>query len=148
MSLKEQIENDLKGAMKAKEALKVSCLRLVKSAIKNKEIDLKGALDDNQVIAILSTLCKQRKESIEQFKKGGRNDLVKQEESELAILENYLPKQLSEKELEEIIVKAIAEIGAKDPKEVGRVMKTVMPAVAGRADGKRINAIVLKKLNP
>ncbi len=146
MSLKEKIESDLKEAMKAKETVKVSCLRLVKASIKNKEIDVRGILDDNQVIVILSTFAKQRKESIEQFKKGGRDDLVRQEESELAVIEGYLPKQLSEKELEEFVVRAIAATGAKDPKEVGKVMKAVMPKIAGRADGKRINAIVLKKL--
>ena len=148
MSLKEKIENDLKEAMKAKESLKVSCLRLIKAAVKNKEIDVRGALDDAQITSILSTLAKQRKESIEQFKKGGRDDLVKQEEAELAILNSYLPKQMSEKEIEEIIVKTIAEVGAKDIKEAGKVMKAVMPKVAGKADGKIVNAIVLKKLNP
>ena len=148
MSLKEKIENDLKEAMKAKESLKVSCLRLIKAAVKNKEIDVRGALDEAQITSILSTLAKQRKESIEQFKKGGRDDLVKQEEAELAILNSYLPKQMSEKEIEEIIVKTIAEVGAKDIKEAGKVMKAVMPKVAGKADGKIVNAIVLKKLNP
>lgn len=148
MSLKEKIENDLKEAMKAKESLKVSCLRLIKAAVKNKEIDVRGALDDAQITSILSTLAKQRKESIEQFKKGGRDDLVKQEEAGLAILNSYLPKQMSEKEIEEIIVKTIAEVGAKDIKEAGKVMKAVMPKVAGKADGKIVNAIVLKKLNP
>src|SRR3989344_2636394 len=136
MSLKEKIENDLKEAMKAKESLKVSCLRLIKAAVKNKEIDVRGALDDAQITSIWSTLAKQRKESIEQFKKGGRDDLVKQEEAELAILNSYLPKQMSEKEIEEIIVKTIAEVGAKDIKEAGKVMKAVMPKVAGKADGK------------
>ena len=148
MSLKEKIENDLKEAMKAKESLKVSCLRLIKAAVKNKEIDVRGALDEAQITSILSTLAKQRKESIEQFKKGGRDDLVKQEEAGLAILNSYLPKQMSEKEIEEIIVKTIAEVGAKDIKEAGKVMKAVMPKVAGKADGKIVNAIVLKKLNP
>lgn len=146
MSLKEKIENDLKEAMKAKEAAKVSCLRLIKSAIKNKEIDVRGTLDDAQTTAILSTLAKQRKESIEQFKKGGRDDLVKQEEAELALLEVYLPKQMSEKELEEIVIKTIAETGAKEAKEAGKVMKALMPKIQGRADGKVVSFQVLKKL--
>ncbi|MDP2599387.1 MAG: GatB/YqeY domain-containing protein [Deltaproteobacteria bacterium] len=148
MSLKEKIENDLKEAMRAKDALKLSCLRLVKSAVKNKEIDVRGALDDSQVIAILSTLAKQRKESIEQFKKGGRDDLVKQEEAELAVLETYLPKQMSEKELEEIVIKTIAETGAKGPQEMGKVMKALMPKITGKADGKEVSALVQKKLTP
>ena len=146
MSLKEKIEEDLKNALRAKESLKVSCLRLIKAAIKNKEIDLRGTLEDPQVLSILSTLSKQRKESIEQFKKGGRQDLVRQEETELALIEGYLPQALTEGELLDIIASAIAETKAQGSKDVGKVMKAVMPKITGRADGKLVNALVLKKL--
>lgn len=141
------MEEDLKAAMRNKETAKLSCLRMVKSAVKYKEIDLRAELDDAQVIGILMTLAKQRRESIDQFKKGNRPDLVAKEEEELAFIETYLPKQLDEAELGKIVEAAIAETGAKAPSDVGKVMKAVMPKVAGRADGKRINAVVLEKLS-
>ena len=141
------MEEDLKQALRDRASLKVSCLRMVKAAVKNKEIDLRAELNDTQVIGILTTLAKQRRESIEMFKKGNRPDLVQKEEEELAFIETYLPKQMDEAELTKIIEAAIAEVGAKAPIDVGKVMKAVMPKVAGRADGKAINAIVLKKLS-
>ncbi|OGQ47760.1 MAG: glutamyl-tRNA amidotransferase [Deltaproteobacteria bacterium RIFCSPLOWO2_02_FULL_46_8] len=147
MSLKQKMEEDLKQALRDRASLKVSCLRMVKAAVKNKEIDLRAELNDTQVIGILTTLAKQRRESIEMFKKGNRPDLVQKEEEELAFIETYLPKQMDEAELTKIIEAAIAEVGAKAPIDVGKVMKAVMPKVAGRADGKAINAIVLKKLS-
>ena len=146
MSLKAKIEQDILQALKAKDAAKVSCLRMLKAAIKNKEIDLRKELDDGQTTAILSTFVKQRKESIEQFKKGGRDDLVKKEEAELAMVEGYLPKALSEKELEAIVATAIQETGAQGSKDLGKVMKAAMAKTAGRADGKIISALVSKKL--
>ena len=147
MSLKAKLEEDLKQALREKASLKVSCLRMIKAAIKYKEIDIRGELNDAQVIAILSTSAKQHKESIDQFKKGNRPDLVAKEEEELVLIETYLPKQMDEAELTKIVEAAIAEVGAKAPSDVGKVMKAVMPKVAGRADGKLINAIALKKLS-
>lgn len=146
MSLKEKIEQDLKQAMLAKETARVSCLRLVKSAIKNKEIDNRKPLEEGQVVALLSTLAKQRKESIDQFKKGGRTDLVSQEEAELALIETYLPKALDEAELLKIIEAAITETGASSPKDMGKVMKALTPRTIGRADGKVVSEWVKKKL--
>lgn len=141
------MEEDLKQALRDRASLKVSCLRMVKAAVKNKEIDLRAELNDTQVIGILTTLAKQRRESIEMFKKGNRPDLVQKEEEELAFIETYLPQKMDEAELTKIIEAAISEVGAKAPSDVGKVMKAVMPKVAGRADGKAINAIVLKKLS-
>lgn len=146
MSLKTKIDDDLKQAQRAKEAAKLSCLRMVKAAIKNKEIDLRKELDDGQVIAVLSTMAKQRKESIEQFKKGGRDDLVSQEEAELALLEIYLPKAMSEADLLKLVEAAVQESGAQGAKDIGKVMKALMPKIQGRADGKWVNQVVLKKL--
>ncbi|OGQ04493.1 MAG: glutamyl-tRNA amidotransferase [Deltaproteobacteria bacterium RIFCSPLOWO2_01_44_7] len=146
MPLKNKIEEDFKQAVRGKETLKVSCLRLIKAAIQNKEIDVRGKLDDSQILSILSTLAKQRKESIEQFKKGGRNDLVKNEEAELKLIETYLPKALDEAALAKIIEQTIAEVGGQGAKDVGKVMKAVMPKIAGQADGRVVNQLVLKKL--
>lgn len=146
MTLKTKIDNDLNGALKAKNALKVSTLRLVKSAIKNKEIDARGELKEDQLLQILSTMIKQRKESIEQFEKGGRNDLAAKEKEEIAFIEAYLPKQLSEAELAGLVQEAIAAVGAKGPQDMGKVMKALMPRVAGKADGKLLSELVRKKL--
>lgn len=146
--LKKKIEEDLITALKAKEALKVSCLRLIKAAIKNKEIDLRGAIQEPQLLQLLSTMAKQRQEAITLYKQGGRNDLADKEAKELAMIESYLPKPFSEKELLTLIAAAIAETGAKDPQEMGKVMKALTPKTAGRADGKIVSDWVKKKLSP
>lgn len=146
MTLKTKIDNDLNEALKAKNALKVSTLRLVKSAIKNKEIDAKGELKEDQVLQILSTMIKQRKESIEQFEIGGRNDLAEKEKGEIVFIEAYLPQQLSEAELTSLVQEAIASVGAKGPQDMGKVMKALMPRVTGKADGKFLSELVRKKL--
>ncbi len=146
MGVKEKIMADMKEAMKAKDMIKVSTLRLLLSEIKNKEIDKKGELTDEEIYALIQKAVKQRKESIEQYRFGGRNDLVQKEETELKILESYLPEQLSEEELERIIEEAIKETGATTMKDMGKVMKIVMPKVKGRADGKIVNEMVKKKL--
>jgi len=147
MSLLERIDSDLKAAMKASDRVALTTIRGIKSAVKNREIQKGGALTDEEVISVLSTLAKQRKESIEQFKKGGRDDLVASEEAELEILRRYLPEQLSEEELARLIREAIDETGASGPKDIGRVMKTVMPRVKGRADGKEVNRKVSEILS-
>ena len=156
MTLKEKIESDVKTAMKSKDALAASALRMVIAAVKNKEIEdvsqgklkLGESLDDAGVIKVISALAKQRQESIEMFKKGGRDDLVKKETAEHALLEKYLPSQMSESEVEKIVVEAIKESGAAGPKDMGNVMRLVMPKIAGRADGKLVNEIVRRKLTP
>lgn len=146
--LKAKIEGDLITALKAKEALKVSCLRLIKAAIKNKEIDLRGEMSEPQCLQLLSTLAKQRQEAITLYKQGGRTDLAEKEAQELAIIESYLPKPLSEKELLALIDAAIAESGAKGPQDMGKVMKLLTPKTTGRADGKTVSDWVKKKIVP
>lgn len=147
MPLKARINDDLKGAMKAKDALRVDCLRLILSTVKNREIEKRGELDDAEVLKVLGTLAKQRAESIEMYRQGGRSDLVAKEEAELQIVQAYLPKALSEAELAALVAEAIAESGAASPKDMGKVMKAIGPKVAGRADGKAVSEAVKEKLS-
>ena len=149
MSLKEQLTEDMKTAMKAKEEGKqrLGVIRLVRGAIRQVEIDGKKELDDEGVIAIISKEVKQRRDSIEEFMKGDRQDLVEQNEAEIAILMEYLPKQLSEDEVRELVKAAVAESGATTAKEMGKVMKVLMPKVKGKADGKLVNNLVKEFLN-
>lgn len=146
MPLKEKIEEDFKQAMRKKDALRVSCFRMMKAAIKNKEIEKRTPGDDPMVLGVLQTLAKQRKESIEQFKMGGRQDLVEKEEAELKLIESYLPKQMPEEELIRLIEESIQEAKAQGPKDMGKVMQLVMSKAQGRADGKIISQWVKKKL--
>ena len=146
MSLKERIQTELKEAMKAHDEIKVSTLRLLNSSIKNKEIDERKPLDDEGLLAILSTAAKQRRESIDQFEKGGRQDLADKEKAELAILQQYLPQQLSKDEVAAVIKETIAETGTSGAKDMGKVMKALMPKVKGKADGKLVNELVKELL--
>lgn len=149
MSLKAQLMDDMKAAMKAKEAgkQKLAVIRMVRSAIRQAEIDgTKKDLDDNDIIGIISKEVKMRKDSIEEFKQGGREDLVKQTEDEIAVLMPYLPKQMSEDEVRELVKEAIAATGATTHKDMGKVMGKLMPKVKGRADGKMVNSIVKELL--
>jgi len=147
MSIVEQVEKDLPAAMKAQEALKLSVLRMMKAALKNKQVELGKALDDAQAVAVLRTLVKQRHESVEQFRKGGRNDLADKEEAEIKIVESYLPAAATEEEIDVAVVAAIAETGATGSKDLGKVMKTAMAKLAGRnVDGKRVNEKARAKL--
>ena len=144
MSLKEQLTEDMKTAMKAKEAGKqrLGVIRLVRGAVRQLEIDGKKELDDAGVLAVLSKEVKQRRDSIEEFRKGGREDLVKRNEEEIAILMEYLPQQLSEDEVRSLVKEAVTASGASSPKDMGKVMKLLMPKVKGRADGKLVNDLV------
>jgi len=133
-------------ALKAGEKARLSTLRMLMSAIKYKEVDAKHQLDDEEVISVISTLIKQRHDSIDQFRKGGREDLVDKETKEVEVLKGYLPPQLSEEEVRNIITKAAAETGATGQKDMGKLMKAVMPQVKGKADGKLVNEIVKEVL--
>lgn len=144
--LKEQLDAELKIAMKAQDKTRLSTIRAIKSAVKTKEIDLQKELSDAEIQDVIATLVKQRRDSIEQFSKGGREDLVTQETTELNVLLEFLPQQLTEAEVEALVDKALVELGASSLKDLGRVMKHVMSQVAGRADGKLINQIVKRKL--
>ncbi len=151
MSLKEQLTEDMKTAMKAKEEGKqrLAVIRMVRSAIRQQEIDGNGkqALDDEGVIAIISKEVKMRKDSLEEFRKGDRQDLVAQTEAEIAVLMPYLPQQLSEEEIRAFVQEAVEKSGASSQKDMGKVMGLLMPKVKGRADGKLVNSIVREMLN-
>lgn len=149
MSLKEQLTEDMKQAMKAKEAgkLRLSVIRMVRSAIKNVEIDSKKELSEEGVLDIVSKEVKMRRDSMEEFKKADRQDLVDQLEQEIAILLPYLPQQLTEAEVRALVSEAVATSGAASPKDMGKVMALLMPKVKGRADGKLVNNIVRESLN-
>jgi hypothetical protein len=147
MGLVELIDKDLRSAMKAQEALRLSVLRMVKAALKNKQVELQKELEDSEVAAVLRTLLKQRRDSVEQFRKGGREDLAGKEEQEIKILEAYLPAAASDEEIATAVAAAIAETGATSAKDLGKVMKAAMTKLAGKnADGKRVNEIVRTKL--
>ena len=147
MGLRHRIAEDVTKAMKEGDKLKTNALRMALSAVKYIEIEKKRELDDEETIGVLSTLNKQRRESIEQFKKGNRPDLVEKEEKELAILTTYLPEQISEDELLKIVKESAAECGATGPNDMGKLMKVLMPKVKGRADGKVVQDMVKKALS-
>ncbi|MCK4728911.1 MAG: GatB/YqeY domain-containing protein [Desulfobacterales bacterium] len=146
MSLQEMIQNQLIVATKKKDAVHVGTLRMLRAAIKNREVELQAGLDDQEILRLIRTQIKQRKEAIHQFKKGGRDDLVNKEERELSVLMSYLPEQHSPEAINDIVTGVIQELGAKDLKDMGRVMKTVMGQLAGSADGSLVNEIVRKHL--
>lgn len=147
MTIKEKLQQDLKESLKNKDTLRLNTIRSIINAIKNKEIDLRRELEEEEIFGILNTLAKQRRESIEQYGKGGRQDLVEQETKELKIIKEYLPEQLSEEEIEKIVKETINELNATSMKDMGKVMKAVMPKVKGRADGKKVNEMVKKILS-
>ena len=146
MSLKTQILEDIKAAMKAKETIRLGTLRLLSAAIKQKEVDERIELDDADVLAILEKLIKQRKDSISQFEKAGRQDLVDAESAEVVVLSAYLPAQLSEAEITSAIDAAIASTGAAGPKDMGKLMGVLKPQLAGKADMGKVSALIKSKL--
>ena len=139
MSLLQRLDEDLKTALRESDKLKLSAIRLVKAEVKNRQIERGRDLSDEEILSVISMLAKQRRESIEQFSKGGRNDLADQERRELAILQVYMPQQLSPEELDSLILQAIQESAARDEKDMGKVMKVLMPRVRGVSDGKAVN---------
>jgi uncharacterized protein YqeY len=146
VSLKDRITEDMKAAMRAKEAARLSAIRLLQAAIKQKEVDERIVADDAAVLAIVEKLIKQRKDSIEQFSKAGRTDLVDKEQAELDLLTGYLPQQMSDAELDAAIEAAIAESGAAGPQGMGKVMAVLKPRIAGRADMGKASARVKQRL--
>lgn len=147
VNLKEKINSEMVSAAKAKDKIKLSAIRMIKSALHNKEIDLKRELSDEELLQVLSSIVKQRKDSIEQFKRGGRLELAEKEEKELAIVQFFMPEQLSEEEIETEIEKAIENVGAVSIKDMGKVMKVVMSRLTGKADGKIVSEKVKAKLS-
>lgn len=150
MTISERITQDVTAAMKAREGHRLSTLRMVKSAIKNKEIDKRAPLDDQEALAVLSTLIKQRKDSIEQFTKGGRKDLADKEAAEITIIEGYMPKAAGEEEIAAVVRSTIAEMGSPTMKDMGAVMKNSMAkftASGTRVDGKVVSETVKRLLS-
>ena len=147
MSLQSEISAALKDAMRAKDEAKLASLRLVLTAIKNREKEVRRSLEDSEIISLISTQIKQRKESIDHYRKAGRDDLVKAEESELQILQAYMPEELSAEEMSQALDEVISEVGAVSIKDMGKVMKAAMAKLAGRADGRAINEMVKEKLS-
>jgi hypothetical protein len=147
MAFKEKMDGEMVLAAKAKDKIRLSALRMLKSGLHNREIDLKRELGEAEFLQLLSSMVKQRKDSIEQFAKGGRTDLVEKEEAELKVIEEFLPAQLSEAELDATISEAVREVGAEGIRDMGKVMKVLMPKLTGRADGKAVGEKVKARLS-
>jgi uncharacterized protein YqeY len=147
MSLRDRLSEDLKLAMKARDQLRMDVIRMIKAAVLNKEVEMKKDLDDAEMSRIMTTMIKQRKESVEQYEKGQRAELAAKERQEISIIESYLPKALSADELERVVESVIRESGAGSAKDMGAVMKAVMARLAGQpADGKQVSDLVRSKL--
>ncbi len=148
MTIQEKIQSDLAEAMRSKEALRLSVLRMMKSAVKNKEVDKMRPLEEAEALGVLNTLVKQRKDSVEQFRKGGREELALKEEAEIKIIEEYLPPGASDEDIRRAIEEAVQETGAASIKDMGKVMKATMARLSGKtADGSRVSQLVKEKLS-
>jgi hypothetical protein len=151
MSISEQIQKDITAAMKARDEARLSALRMVKAALKNREIEKMAPLDDNEAQKVLATLIKQRKESVEQFRKGGRNEMADKEQAEIGLIESYMPKAATEEQVVAGVRAVIAEMGAPTMKDMGTVMKNAMARFQGagiRVDGKQVSDTVKRELTP
>lgn len=142
MSIRDDLKRSLVESAKARDQIRLDTVRSIQSAVRYKEIEKRGELTELEILSVIRTLCKQHRESIEQFKKGGREDLASKEERELGILEKYLPAQLSREEIEKVVKQVVAETGAKGAGDLGRVMKEAMKQLAGKADGKIVSEVV------
>lgn len=146
-SLKDRLQADLAEALRARDEVRKSALRMAMAAIRNAEIEKGGGLDDQEAVAVLQKQVKQRRESIEEFRRGGREDLAAREAAEIAVLEQYLPEAATPEEIEAAARRVIAETGAAGPRDIGRVMPVLIREFAGRADGRQINEIVRRLLS-
>jgi len=147
VAVKEQLELELKQAMREKDALRLSVIRMLKSAIKYREIELIKPLDEAGVLAVISSEIKRRRDSVEQYKAGNRNDLAEKEEAELRILQGWLPAQLGVEEIRKLVEAAVLKANAQGPKDMGAVMKLLMPDTQGKADGKVVSELVKARLS-
>jgi hypothetical protein len=147
MTLQETITAAMKDAMRAKDSLRLNAIRLMRTAIKNREIDARQELGDQEVIGVLSTLVKQSRESAQVYRENNRIDLAEKEEAELAVIQEFLPAQLSEEEIRRMIEEAVAQTGASSMKEMGQVMKVVAAKTLGRADGRLVSELVKARLS-
>jgi uncharacterized protein YqeY len=147
VGLKTEIQDEMKAAMKRADRVTLSTLRLLLSALHNEEIKERRELSAEEILKTIASLCKQRQEAIEYFRKGGRTDLLEQEEAELAVLRRYLPEALREEEIRALIRSSIEEVGARGIQDLGKVMKQVMPKVTGRSEGKRVSELAKEILS-
>jgi len=147
MSLKVKLMDDFKKSMKEKDVVKKRTITLVRGDIKQKEVDTREELNDEQILDIIAKQVKQRRDSIEEFKKGDRQDLVEESQLEIAVLMGYHPEQLSEEEVRKVVLSVIEEVGATSPKDIGKVMPQVIAKTKGKADGKMISKLVKEMLN-
>lgn len=146
MSLQERLMEDLKSSMKNRDKVKKDCITMIRAAIKQREVDERVELSEEDIVEIIAKQVKQKRDAIEDFKKGQRDDLVDLTEKEIDILLEYLPRQLAEEEIDEIVKEAIEQVGANTIKDMGKVMSIIMPKVKGRADGGLVNKIVKQYL--
>ena len=148
MSLEEKLVEEMKQAMKSNDKLRLSTIRMIRSGLKNKEIELRKKLEDEDILKVIQVLVRKGEESVEQFQTGGRMDLVEKEKREIEILKSFLPQPLSHEEILKVIDQSIQETQASSPKDIGKVMKSVIPKIGGKADGKLINQLVKERLSP
>jgi uncharacterized protein YqeY len=148
MSLEERLVEEMKQAMKSNDKLRLSTIRMIRSALKNKEIEVRKKLEDEEIAKVIQVMVRKGEESVEQFQAGGRMDLVEKEKSEIDILKSFLPQPLSQEEILKIIDQTIQETQASSPKDIGKVMKSVIPKIGGKADGKLVNQLVKERLSP
>jgi uncharacterized protein YqeY len=146
MALRERLDEDLKSAMRAKDSLRMNTVRALKSAVKYREIELMKPLDDAGILGVMATEIKRRRDSVEQYRAGNRADLADKEEAEIKILQEFLPQQLTQEEVEAKVAEVVARVGAQGPKDMGAVMKALLPEVQGRADGKVVSELVKRRL--
>lgn len=146
MSLKQKLQEDLKSSMKNKDTVRKSVVTLIRASIKQYEVDNRTELSEDGIIDVIAKQLKQRRDALVEFEKAGREDLIKETEAEIEVLKEYLPQQLSEEELEEIVKSTISEVGATSMKDMGKIMSVIQPKVKGRADGKLINKLVKQNL--
>ncbi len=146
MALREKLDEDLKSAMRAKDSLRMNTVRALKSAVKYREIELMKPLDEAGILGVIATEIKRRRDSVEQYRAGNRPDLADKEDAEIKILQEFLPQQFTAAEVEAKVVEAIAKVGAQGPKDMGAVMKALLPEVQGRADGKVVSELVKQRL--
>ncbi|WP_123039809.1 GatB/YqeY domain-containing protein [Cohnella candidum] len=147
MNLEERLNEDMKQAMKAGDKFRLQTIRMVRSSIKNQEIELRRPLDDNELIQVVSRELKQRRDSLQDFQRGGREDLVAGVSAEIDIISQYLPQQLTEEEIKDIVMQTMQETGASSKADLGKLMGALMPKVKGRADGKLVNQLVQQLLS-
>jgi hypothetical protein len=147
MNLAERLNEDMKQAMKSGDKFRLGVIRMVRASIKNQEIELRRPLDDSELLQVVSREVKQRKDSLQEFEKAGRDDLVSQMKAEIDIISEYLPKQLTEEEIKDLVLQTIHETGASSRADMGKLMSALMPKVKGRADGKLVNQLVQQLLS-